>query len=59
LVKYPHLSRSYLDKWVVNSFREFYFRPKIIFKRMMKIRNLSEFRVYLKGLYRLIKRKDA
>ncbi|MDD5087032.1 MAG: radical SAM protein [Candidatus Nanoarchaeia archaeon] len=59
LVKYPHLPQKYLDMWVVNSFREFYFRPKIILKRLMKIRNFSEFKVYLKGLYRLTKRKDA
>ena len=58
LVKYPHLSNKYLDKWVIHSFRSFYFRPKIILRRLFKIRNFSEFNTYLRGLYRLIKSKN-
>jgi len=58
LVRYPNLSNKYLDMWVVHSFRSFYFRPKIIFKRLLKIRNLSEFNTYLRGFYRLIKREN-
>ena len=58
LVRYPNLSNKYLDMWVVHSFRSFYFRPKIILKRLFKIRNISEFSIYLRGLYRLIKREN-
>ncbi|MBA3064466.1 radical SAM protein, partial [Candidatus Woesearchaeota archaeon] len=58
LVKYPNLSNKYLDMWVVHSFRSFYFRPKIILKRLFKIRNLSEFNIYIRGLYRLIKKEN-
>ncbi|MBW2997527.1 radical SAM protein, partial [Candidatus Woesearchaeota archaeon] len=55
LVSYPHLSQKYLDYWVKHSFRSFYLRPKIIFRRLLKIRNVFEIFTYLRGFFRLIK----
>lgn len=55
LIQYPHLSSEYLTQWVRYSYRKFYFRPKIIAKRISKIRRMHDAKVYMKGLWQLTK----
>ena len=53
LIEYPHLSNEYLTWWVRHSYRKFYFRPKVVAKRISKIRRLHDAKVYMKGLWQL------
>ncbi|MBT4540683.1 hypothetical protein HOC35_04165, partial [Candidatus Woesearchaeota archaeon] len=55
IIQYPHLSNEYLTKWVKHSYRKFYFRPKIIAKRVRSIKRPGDTIVYLKGLWQLTK----
>ncbi|MBT4824983.1 radical SAM protein [Candidatus Woesearchaeota archaeon] len=55
IIQYPHLSSEYLTKWVKHSYRKFYFRPKIIAKRVAAIKRPGDTIVYLKGLWQLTK----
>lgn len=55
LIQYPHLPNEYLTNWVRHSYRKFYLRPKIIVKRLLKIRGIGEFKTYLIGIIQLTK----
>ncbi|MBN2566817.1 radical SAM protein [Candidatus Woesearchaeota archaeon] len=54
LVAFPNLSQEYLDHWVRHSFRSFYLRPRIIWRRLRKLSGWTEAWIYLRGLLRLI-----
>lgn len=55
LVEFPHVSQKYLDYWVKHSFRSFYMRPKVIFRRLFKVNNFYEIYTYVRGLFRLMR----
>lgn len=55
LVSFENMDDVELEKWVRHSYRSFYLRPKTIIKRMSKIRNISEFKTYFKGILNLVR----
>ncbi len=49
------LTKEDLIKWRKRAYRQFYFRPKIVFSYLSQIRSLSQIKVLFKGLFSLIK----
>lgn len=55
------LNKEDLQKWNINAYRSFYFRPHYIYKRIKKIRSFDEMKLNAKGLLmftELIRRKN-
>ena len=42
------------EEWVAKAYKEFYLRPKFVFKKIWKLRSIDTFRKYLRGAYGII-----
>ncbi|MDH4129863.1 MAG: B12-binding domain-containing radical SAM protein [Spirochaetota bacterium] len=41
-ISYPHLTKEELEEIIKNAYKEFYFRPKYMFKQLLEIRSFNE-----------------
>lgn len=41
-ISYPHLTKEELDEIIRNAYKEFYFRPKYVFKQLLEIRSFGD-----------------
>jgi len=52
------LSAKDLEYWAKKAYREFYFRPSYIIKKLLRIRSLEDLMMYYNG-YKMLKKDTA
>jgi radical SAM superfamily enzyme YgiQ (UPF0313 family) len=52
------MSAEDLEYWAKKAYREFYFRPSYIFKKILRIRSLKDIMMYYNG-YRMLRKDTA
>lgn len=46
-----------MEKWVKKAYQRFYFRPKVVYRTLVSIRDYRQFKRYLLGLYAILRFK--
>lgn len=54
-ISYPHLNKAELENLLKQSYLKFYFRPKYIWKRLKKIKNVNDFISKAKAAFSIIR----